>query len=302
MNWTVDKIGDLSSKVVVITGANAGLGFETSKIAAGKGAKVIMACRNLEKAEKAKEQILKDNAKADLEIMQLDLASLKSVRSFADEFNSKYKRLDVLINNAGIMVPPFSLTEDSFESQMGANYFGHFLLNGLLLDTLNSTEGARIVMLSSIAHRQGKIDFDNLNAEKSYSRVAAYNQSKLACLMHAFELQYRLESSGSKVKVVAAHPGVSNTELGRYLPTALLLLILPVAPFILHSPKKAALPSAMAAFSDDVKGGDYFGPTGFMEMKGKPGKAKAEPHAFDKDVSKRLFEVSEQLTGFTFSL
>jgi NAD(P)-dependent dehydrogenase (short-subunit alcohol dehydrogenase family) len=302
MNWTVDDIADLKSKVIMITGANAGIGFETSKIAAGKGAKVIMACRNLQKALKAKEQILSEIPNADLHILQLDLASLKSVRSFADEFKSKYKRLDVLVNNAGIMVPPFSLTEDNFESQMGANYFGHFLLNGLLIDILNKTEGSRIVMLSSIAHRQGKIDFDNLNAEKSYSRVAAYNQSKLACLMHAFELQERLENSGSKVKVVAAHPGVSNTELGRYIPKALFLLILPLAPFILHSPKKAAMPSAMAAFSDDVKGGDYFGPTGFMEMKGKPGKVKAEPHAYDKDVSKRLFEVSEQLTGFTFSL
>lgn len=299
-NWTIDNAEDLTSKIIIVTGANAGLGYETTLALAQKNATVIMACRNETKAEKAKQEILKSSGPASLIIIPLDLSSLKSVKNFAEVFLKKYDRLDVLINNAGIMIPPFSKTEDGFESQMAANYFGHFLLTGLLLDTLNATPNARIVMLSSMAHKTGKIDFDNLNAEKSYSKMGAYGQSKLACLMHAVELQRRLEKAGSKTIVVAAHPGVSNTELMRYIPKAVYYLALPLFSIITHSPDKGALPSLMAALSNDVQGGDYFGPTGFMEMKGKPGKVKGEPHAYDADVVEKLFDRAEELTNYKY--
>lgn len=296
----MNNVGSLSSKTIIVTGANAGLGFETSLALAKKDAKVIMACRNISKAETAKQNILKEAPSAKLDIIQLDLSDLKSVKAFAAEFLSKYKNLDVLINNAGVMIPPFSKTVDGFELQMGANYFGHFVLTGLLLDCLDATTDSRIVMLSSIAHKAGRIDFDNINAEKSYSKSKAYGQSKLACFMHAQELNRRLSESGSKVIVVAAHPGVSNTDLMRHIPKALMFISGPLLPFITHEPSKAALPEIMAALDANVQGGDYFGPTGFMEMKGSPGKVKAMPHAYDKEVSKKIFDVAEELTGFKY--
>ncbi|MGQ1910731.1 oxidoreductase [Marinifilum sp. RC60d5] len=299
-NWSMNSVGSLSDKTIIVTGANAGLGYETTLALAKKDATVVMACRNVEKAVKAKQAILQKIPKAKLEIMSLDLSSLKSVHAFANAFLIEHKRLDVLMNNAGIMTPPFSRTEDNFELQMGANYFGHFVLTGLLLDVLNKTNGARIVMLSSKAHESGKIDFDNLNAEKSYSRMGAYNQSKLACLMHAQELNRRLSAAGSKVIAVAAHPGGSNTDLARHIPKALYYILYPLLPLVTHKPENAVLPQLMAALNTNVQGGDYFGPTGFADMKGKPGKVKAKPHAYNEDVSKRLFDMAEKLTGFSY--
>lgn len=301
-NWSMDEVGDLSGKVMIVTGANAGLGYESTLALARKNATVIMACRSAQKAATAKEQILQEVPTADLQIMDLDLSSLASVRLFAETFKTQYTRLDVLMNNAGVMMPPYSKTEDDFELQMGANYFGHFVLTGLLLEVLNKTEGARIVMLSSKAHENGKIDFENLNAEKTYSRTEAYGQSKLACLMHALELQRRLDKAGNGTIAVAAHPGISNTELGRHFPRVLYYLLLPIFFFISHAPRKGALPQLMAALGDQVEGGDYFGPTGFSGMKGEPGKVKAEPHAYDQQVAKQLFERAEKLTGFTYSI
>ncbi len=198
------------------------------------------------------------------------------------------------------MSTPYSVTEDNFELQMGANYFGHFVLTGLLLDVLNTTTGSRIVMLSSKAHESGKIDFDNLNAEKSYSRMGAYSQSKLACLLHAQELNRRLIAAGSKTIAVAAHPGGSNTDLARHIPKALYFILYPLLPLVTHKPENAALPQLMASLDNNVQGGDYFGPTGFADMKGKPGKVKAKPHAYDKAIAKELFNVAEKLTGFNY--
>ncbi|MCL4131139.1 UNVERIFIED_CONTAM: hypothetical protein GTU68_051550, partial [Idotea baltica] len=178
---------------------------------------VIMACRNLKKAETAKQQILEKAPNAQVETMEIDLSSLKSVRAFAAAFLKKHKTLDLLINNAGVMIPPYSKTEDGFELQMGANYFGHFLLTGLLLEAIENTPNSRIVSLSSIAHKSGKINFDDLQSEENYSKMEAYSQSKLACLMFAFELQKRLDAKGSKTLSVAAHPGVSNTNLSQHI-------------------------------------------------------------------------------------
>lgn len=284
-------------RIAIITGANAGLGYETTKWFVQKDIKVIMACRNLEKADRAKTEILKEYSAADIEVMKLDLSSLKSVRSFASEFLAKYEKLDLLINNAGIMIPPYSKTEDGFESQMGANYFGHFLLTSLLLDVINNTPNARIVSLSSNAHRSGKINFDDIHWEKKYSRMKAYSQSKVACLMFALELQDRLENTGQKTLSLAAHPGVSNTELGKYIPRVLYYLLFPLFSFLTHSPKNGALPTVMAALDPYVEGGEYFGPTNSNEMKGEPGRAIIYKHALDQAERKKLWELSEKLTA-----
>lgn len=300
MNFNIQKIPSQKGKVAIVTGANIGLGYETALELAKKHMHVIMACRNLKKASIAKQNILNTFPTASLEIMTLDLNSLKSVRSFAEEFRSKHTQLNLLINNAGIMIPPFSKTEEGFESQMGVNYFAHFLLTGLLLPLLEITPESRIVSLSSMAHKNGKIDFANLNAEKSYSKMGAYGQSKLACLMFAYELDRRLKKSGSPVKSVAAHPGVSNTDLGRHVAKWLYAVLTPLLSLMTHPPQNAALPSLYAALGEDIEGGDYTGPTGFNEMKGKPGKVKSTPLSHDKEIAKKLWEVSEKLTHINY--
>lgn len=298
--FNLDTAPSQKGKIAIVTGANSGIGYETVKGLAMKGAKVIMACRSLKKAEEAKADILKDIPEADLVVMQLELDDLSSVRKFAESYKQQYKELHLLINNAGIMIPPFSKTKDGFESQMGVNYFSHFLLTSLLFELLDNTPESRVITLSSIAHKKGQINFDNLNSEKGYAKMGAYGQSKLACLMFAFELQRRIEKANSHVKSLAAHPGVSNTNLGKYFPVLLKLIIPILAPFITHPPAKASLPSLYAALGTDVNGGDFLGPTGRKEMIGMPGKVKAEAHAYDKETAKKLWEVSEKLVHQKF--
>jgi len=300
MSFDLNSAPSQKERIAVVTGANIGLGYETTIGLAKKGAKVIMACRNLQKAEIAKRKIEKKVPDADLEIMILDLSSLQSVQDFAKTYSEKYKHLDLLIENAGIMIPPFGKTEDGFESQFGVNYLSHFLLANLLLPLLIQTKESRIVTLSSLAHENGVIDFENINSAHSYSRMGAYRQSKLACLLFAYELQRRLEKAGSSVIAVSAHPGVSNTNLGQNFPKIARILAAPILPFFTHSPAKAALPILMAAIDLNVKGGEYFGPTGYKGMKGKPGKVESRPHSHDKDVAIKLWEVSETLTGMKF--
>jgi NAD(P)-dependent dehydrogenase (short-subunit alcohol dehydrogenase family) len=302
MPFNLDDIPSQKGKVAIVTGANSGLGKEITIGLAKKDIKVIMACRNQSKAESAKAEVLSKVNNADLEIMILDLNSLNSVRDFAKTFGEKYNRLDLLIENAGIMIPPFSKTEDGFESQMGVNYFSHFLLANLLYSLLNKTEGARIATTSSLAHEQGRIDFDNLNAEKSYSKMGAYGQSKLACLLFAYELKRRLEKAGSSVIAVSSHPGVSKTNLFTNIPAIARILMTPLLPIFTHAPKYAALPTLYAALGPDVKSGDYYGPTGFKGMKGKPGKVKSKPHSYDQKVASDLWDISEELTGQKFTL
>jgi len=300
MGFNLDNIVSQKEKIAIVTGANSGLGKETTIGLVKKDVTVIMACRNLEKAENTKSQILKSTPTAIIEIMELDLSSLASVRSFVKSFCDKYKQLNFLIENAGIMIPPYSITEDGFESQMGVNYFGHFLLAKLLMPTISNTEGARIVTTSSIAHEKGVINFDNLNSEISYSKMGAYSQSKLACLMFAYELQLRLDDAGSKVIAISTHPGVSNTNLFSNFPKLVKILMIPFLPFYYHPPKNAALPMLYAVLGEDVKGGNYYGPTGFKGMKGEPGRVSSKPHSHDKDVAKKLWKVSEKLTGEKF--
>lgn len=300
----MDLINNLPAqegRVFIVTGANAGLGYENALVLAQKGAKVIMACRNPSKASVAKASIEQEMPKADLDFMELDLASLASVRKFAEAFQAKYDRLDVLINNAGVMMPPYTKTEDGFELQFGANYLGHFLLTGLLLDTILKTPNSRVVTLSSLVHKNGTINFDDLQSEQKYSASGAYAQSKLACLMFTFELQRRLEKAGHQGTIAtASHPGVAPTELSRHMPKLLFTVLkYTVAPFVTHAPSKGAQPTLLAALGA-AQGGDYFGPIGFNEMKGPAGKAKYTDLSKDEKIAKRLWEVSEKLVGHSY--
>jgi NAD(P)-dependent dehydrogenase (short-subunit alcohol dehydrogenase family) len=299
--FDIHKIPSQKGRVVIVTGANAGLGFETALAFVKKDMKVVMACRNLAKAEAAKAKILAQVPTATIEIRQLDLSKLKSVRAFADAFLKDYQQLDLLINNAGIMIPPFSLTEDGFESQLGANYFGHFLLTSLLLPIITNTPNSRIVSLSSIAHKSGRIRFKDMQWKDKYSAFYAYAQSKLACLMFADELQRRLEKAGSNTISVAAHPGASPTDLMQYIPTFLnAVLKVTIYPIFTHLPDKAALPIQMAALDPSVKGGDYYGPQGFKDMKGTPGIAKRTGYSKKQDVAAQLWDASVELTGANY--
>lgn len=298
--FDLTKIGSQQGKIAIVTGANSGIGYETTLALAKKGAHVVMACRNISKAELAKENMIKEHSQASLEVIQLDLNSLASVRKFAHVFLSQYKKLNLLINNAGLMIPPLMRTEDGFESQFGVNYLGHFLLTGLLLPILEKIPESRVVSLSSIAHKRARIDFDDLNSEKSYSKMKAYGQSKLACLIFAYELDRRLKKSGSPIKSLAAHPGVSDTELGRYIPPFWYKLLVPLFKFMTHAPQYAAMPSLFAALHPDLKGGEYVGPTGYNEMKGKPGIVGSEPQSHDLEVAKKLWEVSETLSNIKY--
>lgn len=288
-------------RIIIVTGANTGLGFETALTLAKTNAKVILACRNLNKADEAKSRIEKEVPAAKLEVMQIDLSSLQSVRGFAREYQSKHDRLDVLINNAGVMTPPYTKTEDGFELQFGANYLGHFLLTGLLLDTILKTSESRVVTLSSLVHKNGKINFDDLQSEKKYSASGAYAQSKLACLLFTYELQRRLDKMGHHQTIsVGAHPGIATTELSRHMPKVLYTVLrYTIAPFLTHSPAAGAKPTVLAAIGE-AKGGDYFGPTGFQEYKGPAGLATSTDMAKDELLARRLWDISQKLVGYEY--
>ncbi len=298
--FDIERIPSQKGRIAIVTGANTGLGYETTLVLAGKEMKVVMACKSSDRAEKAKQNIIKKVPHADLEIMLIDLGIMSSVRNFAKTFLEKYDKLDLLINNAGIMIPPYSKTVDGFESQMGVNFFGHFLLTGLLYDLITRTPGSRIISLSSNAHKNGKINFDDLNWEKRYSALEAYRQSKLACQVFAYELQRRFENEGLTTLSVAAHPGLSLTNLVRYIPKWLLYISQPLTSVITHSPELGAKPMLMAALDPDVKGGEYFGPNGRSEWTGEPVKVGSTKLSHDKVLARRLWVTAERLTGIRF--
>lgn len=302
-NWTTDNIPDLKGKIITVTGGNSGLGFESVKAFSGKGADVILACRFTEKGEKAKAEILQQFPEGKIEVAELDLADLESVRRFAKNFQKNYSRLDVLLNNAGIMTTPYFRTKDGFEGQLGTNHLGHFALTGLLLPVLKKTPQSRVVNVSSMAHKQGKMDFNNLLFDngKGYSPMKAYGRSKLANLLFTYELQRFFESNKIDSISVAAHPGVSQTDLFRYLDEKWYFSIVrPLFKAISQKSKMGALPEIRAAVDPDVKGGEYYGPGGFMELKGFPVKVKSNGRSHNKEDARRLWEVSEKLTGVKF--
>lgn len=294
--WRPAMMPDLSGKTILVTGANSGIGLEAVKLFAGKGAEVIMACRNVEKAEVAAAEVRAVVPEARLVIMALDLADLASVKAFADAVKQRFSTLDVLLNNAGLMAPPLQRTKDGFEIQFGTNHLGHFALTGQLLELLEAADAPRIVQISSLAHRGGKLMWGNLNAEKSYSRWAFYCQSKLANLIFARDLNRRLEKAGSKVHAYAAHPGYSATHLQDTVPGGGLFNTIMAQPA-----EMGCLPGVMAATSPDVEPGGYYGPDGrIMELRGYPAPAFARKITDNKTVAQRLWQESERLTGVRY--
>lgn len=293
--FTEASVPDQSGRTALVTGANSGIGFEAARVLAARGARVLIGCRSEERASAARARILGLHRDAEVAVVALDLGDLSSVRAAADVVNQE-ARLDLLVNNAGIMVPPREETADGFESQFGVNHLGHFALTGLLLGKIEATPGARVVSVSSNAHKFGAIDFDDLQAEKSYSRVGRYNMSKLANLLFVQELQRRLSPRSTDAIAVGCHPGVSPTELIRFLPGWIQLLS-PLMSFLSHEPPEAALPTLRAATDPEVRGGEYYGPAGFQEFQGPPVAVKPIPAAFDPEIARRLWDVSVELTG-----
>lgn len=300
MNYQLDTISSQKGRIAIVTGANVGLGFETAKKLAQKDMKVIMACRSKDKAESAIQRIRKGTPSADLEFMQIDLGSQQSVKDFAHQYIKNYQQLDVLINNAGIFMPPYTLTEDGYESQFGVNYLGHFTLTALLLEALEKTPGSRIISLASLAHAWGDIHFEDPHFTKGYDKGKGYGQSKLACLMFAYELQRKLTEHKYQTQSLAAHPGVSMTNLGRHLPAFANAMGKLIQPLIFQNPSRAAEPTVRAALDPDAKGGEYYGPGGFRQYKGAPVKVGSNRNSRDPEKAKRLWDLSEKETGIKY--
>ncbi|WP_336360714.1 oxidoreductase [Haladaptatus sp. ZSTT2] len=294
-NWTAADIPDSTGKTVIVTGANSGIGYASTKQLAEKGAHVVMACRSADRADAARRKLESEVENASLDTMELDLASLDSVAQFAAAFTDRYSDLDVLVNNAGVMIPPFSKTEEGFELQFGVNFIGHFALTGQLLPMLLSTPDSRVVTLSSLAHRRASIDFDNFRGEKSYSQWREYGQSKLADLMFALELQRQLDAHDAGTRSLAAHPGFTRTNLQRHSS----LTDFGIGFFSMDQ-DQGALPTLYAATAPDAQAGGYYGPDGWFEIRGYPEPAKISTSARDEQVAIRLWEYAAEATGVTF--
>ncbi len=300
--WTARDIPDQSGRLAVVTGANSGLGAVTAKELARAGARVIIACRNTQKGEQAAARIRSDVPGAQLDVRALDLADLESVRTFAAQVSADEPALDLLINNAGVMAPPRRTTKDGFESQFGTNHLGHFALTGLLLDRLQAADAPRVVTLSSGAHRMGTIHFDDLQGERRYINWLWYGQSKLANLMFCFELQKRGKAAGSDLLSMAAHPGYARTNLQFAGPHWYEQWIMRITnPLIGQSAEMGALPTLYAATKPDLPGGSFVGPDGLFERRGHPHLVTAAGRAYDEDAWRRLWEISEQLTGVEYA-
>lgn len=293
--WAEHDVPDQHGRVAVVTGANTGLGFETARVLAEHGASVVLAVRDVVKGRAAAARM-----GGDVTVQELDLTSLESVRSAAAALEGTHPRIDLLINNAGVMYTPKQSTTDGFERQLGTNHLGHFAFTGLLIDRLLPVPGSRVVTVSSVGHRiRAAIHFEDLGWERSYSRVGAYGQSKLANLMFTYELQRRLTDRGTTV-AVAAHPGVAATELGRNSPAPLRTLLERVGPLLTQSAAMGALPTLRAATDPGVLGGQYYGPDGRGEARGYPTVVASSPQSYDLAVQQRLWAVSEDLTGVEF--
>jgi NAD(P)-dependent dehydrogenase (short-subunit alcohol dehydrogenase family) len=296
-NWSAEDVPDLSGKVAIVTGANSGIGLETARVMARNGARVVLACRSEQKGAAALDDIRKSDAAAQVELQPLDLADLASVERFAVEFGERIERLDILCNNGGVMVPPLGHTKDGFELQFGTNHLGHFALTAQLAPKLLATPGARVVSVSSTAHRPGKISFDNLDGKNGYSAVGFYGQSKLANLLFIRGLQKRIDDANADLLAAAAHPGWAATNLQDNAP-----LVRMLNPLFGQGPADGALPTLYAATAEGVEGGGYYGPSRMFEMWGAPKPAVKSARAQDDDVADRLWSISEQLTGVQFAL
>lgn len=294
--WTINKIQDLTGQIAIVTGANTGLGKETASILASKNATIIMAVRNTTKGDKAAGKIQKRYPQSNIKVMKMDLSSLKSVKSFSDNVVKEYKQINYLINNAGVMAPPYSKTEDGFELQLGTNHLGHFALTGHLISLLKATPGSRIVNVSSMAHNAGNLDFDDLNWEnREYRAFPSYCDSKIANLYFTYELARKIKNSD--LKVTAAHPGWTATDLQRN--SGLFSFF---NPFFAQKPAMGALPTLRAAVDPTAQSGDFFGPDGFKEIKGYPVKVESNKLSHDAVIAEKLWRISEELTGVQYNI
>jgi len=309
--WTPAQIPSLVGKIALVTGANSGIGYQAAVELARHGAHVVLGVRDVHKGHDALQNLLREAAvghvdqgltRPTAEIALLDLASLTSIRNFALGFTARRQPLDILINNAGVMaLPTRQLTEDGFERQFGTNHLGHFALTGYMVPLLLGAESPRVVTVSSLAHRNGKIDFDNLQSEKNYTPWKAYQNSKLANLLFAFELDRRARAQGSKLSSIACHPGISQTNLVASGPGSDFKTNLLFGPlrFLTSPDSEGAEPTLYAAANPIAQSGQYIGPDGFMEFRGHPKVVRARKKAYDPEVAQRLWLISEQLTGIT---
>ncbi|SDG63789.1 NAD(P)-dependent dehydrogenase, short-chain alcohol dehydrogenase family [Dyadobacter soli] len=303
--WTKKNIGDQTGKTVIVTGANTGIGYETALALFEAGAHVVLACRSERNAQDAEARLLAQGGKGSLEIAILNLANLNAIGEFARAFIQKHKKLDILINNAGVMTPPASKTDDGFELQFGVNFLGHYALTGHLYPLLNATPGvdtpgSRVVTVSSMAYLRGVIDFDNLHSEHSYDAFREYAQSKLANVLFSVELQRRIEAAGDQVISVAAQPGANKTDLSRFMTEAEYNAAVDRIGALME-PWQGALPSLYAAVADDVQGGNFYSPDEPGGYRGYPAKLAIEPHGLDETVAKRLWDWAETESGIRYA-
>ncbi|MCX4669940.1 oxidoreductase [Streptomyces sp. NBC_01381] len=300
--WTTEQIPDQSNRVFVVTGANSGLGLATTRALARKGANVILAVRDEAKGRRAVAEITAGQPDAQLEVRRLDLADLDSVRDFADGLRADHARLDVLINNAGVMAPPRTLSAQGHELQFAANHLGHFALTGLLLDQLSAGDNPRVVTVSSANHRQAKFFFDDLSGERKYSPMGYYNQSKLANAVFGWELHQRLTAAGSPVRSVLAHPGYTLTNLQTSSPVGMVKLLFgKILSPLAQTPDQGALPQLYAATAPDMEGGQFIGPDGMGELRGAPKRVELAPSAAEAATGRKLWDLSEELTAVKFA-
>jgi NAD(P)-dependent dehydrogenase (short-subunit alcohol dehydrogenase family) len=302
--WTINDIDDLTGKIFLVTGANSGIGYEATKVFASKGALVIMGCRNLEKAEKAKNNIITEFPNALLDIIQLDLTSFKSIKLFTDKVLKKYEKLDVLLNNAGIMTVTYGSTEDGLELQTGVNHFGHYYLTMNLVGLVNKTKNSRIVNIASIAHKYGNIKKNTFYYEKGkkYNKMKAYSQSKLANLLFTYKLKQKLEKQNSKITVLAAHPGVSKTNLGSHIKTGSIKWIQKTLTLVIQSQDRGALPGIRACTDKNVISGQYYGPSSLFEFKGDPVVVKSTRRSHKQELQDILWTESVRITRLDIHL
>jgi NAD(P)-dependent dehydrogenase (short-subunit alcohol dehydrogenase family) len=294
--FTARDVPEQHGRTALVTGANTGIGFWTAVHLARAGARVLVGSRSADKGDEALQRLRAAVPEADAEVLPLDLSSLAAVEEAAGRVLASEDRLDLLVNNAGVMMPPYGTTVDGFELQLGVNHLGHFALTGHLLPLLTDAPAARVVTVASVAHRDTRIFFDDLQAEQGYDRQARYGQSKLANLLFTFELDRRLRTAGSPVRALAAHPGIARTELARSFPGPVRLLM-PLVGLLLNSAEQGSWPSLMAATSPDVDGGSYVGPTRSRELSGPAGPATSSATANDPDVQRRFWDISIELTG-----
>jgi NAD(P)-dependent dehydrogenase (short-subunit alcohol dehydrogenase family) len=303
--WTIENMPDLTGKIIVVTGGNSGLGYESVKAFAMKGAEVVLASRSTEKGEAARTEILKAVPDGKIKVMELELGDLESVRNFTAAFKKNYKKLDVLLNNAGIMMTPYFTTQDGFEGQFGTNHLGHFALTALLMDVVLHTPGSRIVNVSSGAHKNGEMDFTNLQFEngKGYKSMKAYGRSKLSNLLFTYELQRKLEAAKKDTIAVAAHPGVAMTNLARHMQGKFLFKIMtPLFKRMAQDQAMGALPQIRASVDPEVKGSEYYGPDAKNEWKGYPVLVQSNAASHSLEDAVKLWEESEELTGVKFNI